>query len=147
VLVGHSIGAYHTLAWALTRPGQADGIILLGAGIGFRQPDARARYNAVMERSAAAFGVHPRVTRLALVPDDLVIDGLPTLDVPVLALVGRDDHVRFHKAAAYLAARASQAVYRQVPGGHEAQLEYPAAVTAAIEAFARAIIQTRGDAQ
>jgi pimeloyl-ACP methyl ester carboxylesterase len=42
-------------------------------------------------------------------------------------------------SAAYLAARASQAVYRQVPGGHEAQLEHPAAVTAAIDAFAGGI--------
>jgi len=135
VLGGHSLGGYLSLAYAQQHPDRVAGLILVGTGPGFRNEDARARWNEMAEGFAAAlearglagFGgsdelrtdVHrggPGGLILAargILPqrDSAVIDGLGTITAPALVVVGDRDRP-FQASSEYLAVKLSGA------GGH-----------------------------
>ncbi len=104
VLVGHSLGGYLSLMLAITQPGRVRGLVLVAAGPGFRDPEARAKWNGSMDRLVARLGLPGPVARLAHMHDDLVISRLAEVDVPVLLLVGGED-VRFLPGVQVLAAK------------------------------------------
>ncbi len=104
VLVGHSLGGYLSLTLAITQPGRVRGLVLVAAGPGFRDPDARAKWNGSMDRLVARIGLPGPVARLAHMHDDLVISRLGEIDVPVLLLVGGEDP-RFLPGVQVLAAK------------------------------------------
>ena len=98
VLLGHSLGGYLSLALAITRPDVVRGLALVATGPGFRDPAAREQWN---EYISTATGAGPEVG-IGLQPDALVIDGLRSIGVPVLLVVGERD-TRYHAGMAYMA--------------------------------------------
>lgn len=101
VLVGHSLGGYLSMALSITQPSLVRGLVLIATGPGFRDPDAREKWNAGMSKVAAAFDLPSHVATIAEQPDSLVIDGVSSIKVPTLLLVGERDR-RYHAGCEYL---------------------------------------------
>ncbi len=104
VLVGHSLGGYLSMAFALRHPAQVRALILVAAGPGFRDPQARARWNANVTRAIARFGMPAEAAGILAQHDSWVIDELGSITVPVLQLAGARD-VRFLASLNYVATR------------------------------------------
>jgi len=117
VLVGHSLGGYLSLAYAATRPGAIRGMVVMATGPGFRDPEKRAAWNARSERNAHRFGVERRVAGLNLQHDELVMQRLPEIDVPTLALAGDEDAAPYSHSAAYLERKMPNARFVEISGG------------------------------
>jgi pimeloyl-ACP methyl ester carboxylesterase len=135
VLGGHSLGGYLSLAHAITRPGRVRALVLVAAGPGFRDPAARERWNAAMERAARRVGLPVAVAGLARMDDDLVLARLGEVDVPALVLVGSEDD-RFRPGVDVLAAKLPRAELVVLEGaGHAIHEERADDVNDAIRAF------------
>lgn len=161
VLVGHSLGGVLSLTYALRHPGKVRAIGLLSTGPGYRNPEGRAEWNAMLDRQASALerdgfakllagpelhgGLHtsPRALAHAIrgfvgQHDSEVIDGLPRITQPCLVLVGAKDK-QFLAAADHMAAKLPNATKVVVPdAGHAVNLHQPAAVNAALLALLEA---------
>ena len=115
VLVGHSLGGYLSLEFALAHPERVEGLVLVDTGPGFRKDEARQR----LERDGRALRRRPRRARarrparrapsstpactaapegLALAArgilrqrDGHVLEALPSIAVPTLVVVGERD--------------------------------------------------------
>ena len=104
VLIGHSLGGYLSLCRAVTRPEGVRGLVLLSTGPGYRNPEARERWNRGVRRIANRFPVPRAATRLVEQHDDLVIANLARIRVPVLVLCGERD-LAYHAGMELLQAR------------------------------------------
>ena len=155
VLVGHSLGGVLSLTYALRRPSRVLALGLLSTGPGYRNAGARAEWNEMLERQAAALerdglerlpagpelhgGLHTSARALAHAirgfvgqRDSEVIDGLDRITQPALVLVGAKDK-QFLAAADHMAAKLPNATKVVVPdAGHAVNLHQPAAVNAAL---------------
>ncbi len=169
VLAGHSLGGYLSLDFALRFPDRVRGLILIDTGPGFRNPDARAGWNAYADRSAAAFSErglaalggspelrgpqHRDATGLAMAArfllkqyDSHVLDALHTIAAPALVVVGADDS-RFLAAAGHMASKMPAARQVVIPGaGHAPNVDQPALFDAAVLAFLDELAAARGAA-
>ncbi len=133
-LVGHSLGGHLSLALALREPALVRTLTMLASGPGFRDPEARARWDADVHRVAARFPIPPAAAGLCLQPDSSVVDGLPGLVPPLLQLVGGGD-TRYHAGVAYTDSKVTGGAVSMVDGaGHHPQRTHPGAVVAAIAA-------------
>jgi len=145
---GHSLGGYLSLAFALAHPQRVSALILIGTGPGFRSDDSRAEWNraagqsasSIEERGLAGLGpgaepgqaAHRSAAGLASAArgilaqrDARVIDGLPTITVPALIVVGADD-TRFLAAARYMERKMGAARLVIIPGaGHAPNVSQP----------------------
>jgi pimeloyl-ACP methyl ester carboxylesterase len=145
---GHSLGGYLSLAFALAHPQRVSALILIGTGPGFRSDDSRAVWNRAAGQSASSIeerglaglrtgaeqdrGAHRSAAGLASAArgiltqrDSRVIDGLPTITVPTLIVVGADD-TRFLAAAQYMQRKISTARLVIIPGaGHAPNVSQP----------------------
>lgn len=155
VLVGHSLGGQLSIGFALRHPDRVAGLGLLSTGPGYRDRAAMADWNATIERQARALeqrgmdalpagddmhgGLHTSAAALAHAirgfvaqHDSSIMDGAPTITVPVLALVGAKD--RGFLAAADWFERKLDRVTKIVvaDAGHAVNRHQPAAVSAAI---------------
>lgn len=157
VLAGHSLGGYICLEFYRRHPERVAGLILLAAGIGYRNPAMMDRYNrsrralgakllararACEERGEPAIepttgsplvGLANASSRLMQNP--AALDLLPRITVPVLALVGENDP-EYHAG--------TEVVRRRVPNvsaarisdaGHRLNDDQPDAVTAYFAKF------------
>jgi pimeloyl-ACP methyl ester carboxylesterase len=148
VLGGLSLGGYLSLAFWLAYPERVAALVLCDTGPGYRSDEARQRWNdramataGRLERDGlAALGDGPRspdaahwsplgLARAArgmlTQHDGRVIESLPSIDVPVLVLVGADDKP-FLGAAEYVAAKIPQARLIVIPdAGHTASADQP----------------------
>ncbi len=148
VLGGLSLGGYLSLAFWLAYPERVAALILCDTGPGYRSDEARQRWNdramataGRLERDGlAALGDGPRppdaaqwsmqgLARAArgmlTQQDGRVIESLPSIDVPVLVLVGADDKP-FLGAAEYMAAKIPSARLVVIPdAGHVASADQP----------------------
>jgi len=155
---GLSLGGFLSLAFALDWPERVAGLVLCDTGPGYRSDQARQRWNdrafataARLERDGLAainggqgepdYG-HRSARGLALASrgmlaqrDGRVIEGLPSIGVPVLVLVGARDEP-FLAAASYLAAKIPDAVQVVVPdAGHVSNLDQPDQFNQSVLAF------------
>jgi pimeloyl-ACP methyl ester carboxylesterase len=143
VLGGLSLGGYLSLAFRLAHPQRVTALLLFDTGPGFRNDDARRRWNEQamktgdrLERSGPAALGRARAARGMLTQSGAqVIESLPAVDVPTLVLVGADD-TAFLGAASYVAAKVRGANLVTIPdAGHTANMDQPAAFNEAVTAF------------
>ena len=147
-LVGHSVGGFLSLEFALAHPDRIDGLVLVDTGPGFRRDEARDGWNAMAERYAISLtergldgipasaelsaGAHRSVTGLIHFArgvltqrDASVLNGLPTIAVPTLVVVGAQDS-NFISGSEYMAAKIPNARLVVVPdAGHAPNIDRP----------------------
>lgn len=158
VIGGLSLGGYMSLAFHAAQPARTRALMLFDTGPGFRNELARETWNKTAAARAEAFDrnglaslgqgdeVHAEEHRsargLALAArgmlaqhDSHVIDSLPTVRVPTLALVGADD-TPFLIGTQYMARKIPGATHVILPdAGHASNLNQPAAFNAAMLTF------------
>jgi pimeloyl-ACP methyl ester carboxylesterase len=157
VIGGLSLGGYLSLAFHLTHPARVAALLLCDTGPGFRQADARERWNAyavtraeaLEQQGLAALATSPEVgpgphdpIGLALAArgiltqrDSRILDSLPSIRVPTLIVVGEHD-APFLAATAYMASKIPGATRCVLAGaGHAANIDRPRAFDAATAAF------------
>ncbi|HVF73535.1 MAG TPA: alpha/beta fold hydrolase [Acidimicrobiales bacterium] len=135
VLVGHSLGGYISLARAVQRADDIAGLVLLASGPGFRNPVSRQRWNEGIHENAERYGVPAPVLGLGLQPDDVVIGSVPSLDIPLLVLVGDRDDPSYHAGASFLASQVPGCRVEVLPGGHRFHVSAAARVAEVIGSF------------
>lgn len=154
VLGGMSLGGYLSLAFHLVHPQRVAALVLVDTGPGYRNDEARDKWNAWVERRAQQLergetpadlsaelkqAVHehpeglPRSARGVMAQRDArVITSLDTITVPTLVIVGADD-TDFLASADYM--------HRRIPNsrkvviddaGHAANMDQPEAFNAAV---------------
>jgi pimeloyl-ACP methyl ester carboxylesterase len=157
VLVGMSLGGYLSLAFHDRHPERVAALVLVDTGPGFKNDEARERWNRDARARAEAFetrgldalGASPEVAAsvhdpvgLALAArwlltqgDPHVIASLPSIAVPTLVIVGEQDDA-FRNAADYMAARIPDAECVVIPdAGHAANLDQPESFDSAVRTF------------
>jgi pimeloyl-ACP methyl ester carboxylesterase len=158
VLLGHSLGGYLSLEFALALPERVAGLVLVDTGPGYRSDRGRDGWNEMAEgyaRELEAKGldglpgsaelradVHRSAQGLALAAhgilrqsDGHVIDALPTISVPTLVVVGERDEP-FLAGSRYMADKIRGASLAVIEGaGHAPPVTHPAAFNGALRAF------------
>jgi pimeloyl-ACP methyl ester carboxylesterase len=158
VIGGLSLGGVMSLAFHLAHPGRVRALILSDTGPGFRNPEARARWNERALARAAALeargeadsggGAETRLGRhrsaaglagaargMLTQEGSALIDSLREIAVPTLVVVGAED-ANFLGAADYMAAKIAGARKIVIPGaGHAANLDQPEAFNRALGEF------------
>lgn len=130
-LVGHSLGGYLSLAATILHPELVRSLVLVATGPGFRDAEARRRWNDGIAALAPRLGLPADVARLAEQPDALVIDRLAEVACPVLVVVGSEDS-RYHAGCRYLE-RVLDAELVVVPeAGHHVHVTHAAVVSEGI---------------
>jgi len=141
-IAGLSLGGYMSLELYRAHPERVISLLLFDTGPGFKNDDARAKWNANAERVAANH-TDPGLARAArgmlAQHDASVIRSLPDVKVPTLILVGADD-TGFLGAADYMTRVIPQASKVVIPAaGHEANIDQPQAFNDAVLAFLRSL--------
>lgn len=136
VLLGHSLGGYLSLRCALTTDVPLRAVVVVSSGPGFRDPRARAGWNATMDRLAVALGLPAETSAIAHMTDGLVLERLPAGQVPALVVRGAADRPQYQAGAAVIAERWPGARLIDIPGaGHEPHRTHAANVAGAIARF------------
>ena len=139
VLVGHSLGGYLSLCFAIQSPARVRALVLIATGPGYRDPDSRAAWNRGARLAPARFGLPPRTAGILEQRDSFVIDALDRVAMPTLLVVGEKDQ-RFHAGMRYLEQRLPAAELVIVPAAkHMLQRTHPAELNGAIERFLDAL--------
>jgi len=130
VAIGHSLGGYLSLAFAIAHPERVAALVLLNTGPGFRNPTSRAAWNTGVERLAIRHEVEPGLLHasrgMVAQHDAQVLEGLPTIQAPVLILVGTEDD-QYIAGSQYMADKIPSASLTTIPGaGHDAHITHAA---------------------
>lgn len=159
VLCGMSLGGFLSLAFHLAHPDRVLALVLVDTGPGFRNHEARERWNAWaldradrLEREGVAAlpgsreqvgddhlhgaqGLAHAARGMLVQHDGAVLDSLATISVPTLVLVGSEDE-QFLAAADVMERRIPQAHKLVLEGaGHAANLDAPDRFNAALNHF------------
>jgi pimeloyl-ACP methyl ester carboxylesterase len=141
ILGGLSLGGYLSLAFWLEHPERVAALLLCDTGPGFRNDEARQKWNDRALATAAQYerDSEPGLSRAArgmlTQHDGRVIDALPAVDVPVLVVVGADDKP-FLGAADYVTAKVQKAELVVIPdAGHSCNLDQPGLFNARVSEF------------
>jgi pimeloyl-ACP methyl ester carboxylesterase len=154
VIGGMSLGGYLSLAFHLVHPQRVAALVLVDTGPGYRNDEARGKWNAWVERRAQelesgrtradsspelAQAVHqhpeglPRAARGVMAQKDArVITSLDSIALPTLVIVGADD-TDFLAGADYMNRHIADS--RKVVidnAGHAANMDQPEAFNAAV---------------
>jgi pimeloyl-ACP methyl ester carboxylesterase len=163
VLVGHSLGGFASLRFYLDHPDMVRALVLFGSGPGYRDPEARGKWNEMAERFANSvetkgLGIlqkaglevssakHSSATGLAHAGrkmlaqfDSRVMDAITHINVPTLVIVGSEDKP-FLGSSEYMAKKISGARLVKIDGaGHAANMEKPDEFNAALLDFLEAL--------
>jgi pimeloyl-ACP methyl ester carboxylesterase len=166
VIAGLSLGGYMSLAFHLTHPKRVRALIIIDTGPGFKNDDARERWNAhtleilgklesqglsylgsaTKERSLSshrsADGLIRAARGMLMQRDARVISSLPSIEVPTLIVVGAND-VPFHIAAQYMAAKIPKASKLVIPdAGHAVNIDQPVIFNKAVCDFLESLGDT-----
>ena len=159
VIGGLSLGGYVSLAFALAHPAMVRALVVCDSGPGYRNAEARAAWNVrAHERAAAleatgleALARRSRETQLAVhrsaqglahaargmlaQEGSQVIDGLTTLRMPTLIVVGDQDQP-FLAPSEYMAKKIPGARLEVIAGaGHSSNLDQPEAFNRVLRDF------------
>jgi pimeloyl-ACP methyl ester carboxylesterase len=158
VIGGLSLGGYLSLAFWLEHRERVAALVLCDTGPGFRNDEARQKWNdrafataARLERDGvfvlgdaerlpdsahwSAAGIARAARGMLTQQDSRVIDALPSIDVPVLVVVGADDKA-FLGATDYVTAKVPEAELVVIPdAGHSCNLDQPALFNASVGEF------------
>lgn len=149
VLVGHSLGGFASLRFYLEHPEMVRALVLFGSGPGFRDHEARAKWNETAERYAQGMekrglevlqragpevstAAHRSAQALAHASrgmlaqqDSRVMDAITDIAVPTLVVVGSEDK-RFFGSSEYMARKIPGARLAVIEGGaHAVNMEKP----------------------
>ncbi len=151
VVGGLSLGGFMSLAFYAAHPERVRALILCDTGPGYRNAEARAKWNETAERTARGFeergldalrgrsremqeaaSLHGSAQGLALAArgmlaqqDGTVMETLPKIDVPCLIVVGADDEP-YLAPCEYMARKIPGARHEVVPdAGHSVNLDQP----------------------
>jgi pimeloyl-ACP methyl ester carboxylesterase len=139
-LVGHSLGGYLSLRFAISHPAAVRGLILIATGPGFRNQEQMALWNDSMDGTFTFSGMDPQIATLIHMNDSLVMDGLSELQVPALLIVGAADRPAVQRGTKYLSERLPESSYLVVPDArHNPHKTHSASVNNAIEEFILAV--------
>jgi len=131
-LVGHSLGGYLAMTLAIRHPDLLRSLCLISSGPGFRDAEARAKWNRYMDRIAERAGMATSAAGLGHQPDSYVMDHLREISCPLLQVLGAED-TRYAAGAAYLLRVFPDSRLVTIPGaGHHPQVTHPALVAAAL---------------
>jgi pimeloyl-ACP methyl ester carboxylesterase/ketosteroid isomerase-like protein len=168
IVGGLSLGGVMSLAFNVAHPERVQALLLCDTGPGFRNPEARERWNsralarakeldekgliALGGSNETRLGRHRSARGLAGAARGMLtqhtsdlIDSLPDIEVPTLVLVGSEDK-HFLAAADYMAGKISGAQKVVIPGaGHAANLDQPAAFNHAVGEFLAALAAPSND--
>lgn len=114
VLVGHSLGGYISLSYALAHPHRVAGIVLMSTGPGFARSEARETWNQWARDNADPRS--PNQELLVLHHDSYVIDHLDEVGPPALVILGSRDS-RFESARHVFEARLPKVESLVIDGG------------------------------
>jgi len=130
VLGGQSLGGFFSLAFALAHPGRVAGLVLVDSGPGFRDHEARERWNSdARERPDGP------VRELLVQHHARVFEGLGEISVPTLIVVGSEDKL-FLPASEVMERRISGARRLVIDrAGHMANVDAPKEFNAAVSEF------------
>ncbi|MEB3034405.1 alpha/beta fold hydrolase [[Mycobacterium] nativiensis] len=154
VIGGMSLGGYLSLAFHLVHPQRVAALLLVDTGPGYRNDEARAKWNDWVERQAAklecgealsgisaevgqALHEHPeglpRAARGIMAQKDArVIESLDTVTVPALVVVGAQD-TKFLAPADYMQRRIANAHKVVIDdAGHAANMDQPEVFNTAV---------------
>jgi pimeloyl-ACP methyl ester carboxylesterase len=159
VLVGHSLGGFGSLRFYLEHPDMVRALVLFGSGPGYRDPEARGKWNEMAERFAGGMekrgldllqraslevssAKHRSAQALAHAArgmlaqqDSRVMDAITDIAVPTLVIVGSEDE-QFIGSSEYMAKKISGARLVLVEGGaHAANMQRPEAFNEALLSF------------
>jgi pimeloyl-ACP methyl ester carboxylesterase len=159
VLVGHSLGGFGSLRFYLDHPEMVRGLVLFGSGPGYRDPEARGKWNEMADRYAGGLekrgleilqragpevssAVHRSAQALAHAgrgmlaqQDSRVMDAIADIAVPTLVLVGSEDE-RFLGSSEYMARKIPGARLELInDGAHAANMQKPDAFNGALLDF------------
>jgi pimeloyl-ACP methyl ester carboxylesterase len=160
VIGGLSLGGYMSLAFYRQYPERTRALMLFDTGPGYRNPDARAKWNERAEEWATtleAIGLvalarlgtdemqrdwHTNAQALAHAArgmlaqfDSAVLESLPNVQVPTLVLVGENDEP-FLAPTDYMVKKIPNAQKAVIPAaGHAANMHNPNAFNEAVLAF------------
>jgi pimeloyl-ACP methyl ester carboxylesterase len=153
IVGGLSLGGYASLGFYLAHPEMVRALVICDSGPGYRNAEARAAWNRRAHERAAeleargldalggrsrevreAAGLHRSAQGLAHAArgmlaqrDSRVIDGLPSITVPTLVIVGDQDQP-FLAPCEYMAKKIPGARLEVIAGaGHSSNLDQPAA--------------------
>ena len=162
VIMGHSLGGYMSLTFALRHPERVRALVLQGCGPGYRNPSGRQQWNESRHERAKLIeergfdynegGAEVRVSShrstqglarsargMLTQHDSFVIDHVAEIAVPTLLLVGEDD-APFRNAIDYMERKIAGAQKRIFAGaGHGANVEQPEEFNAELRAFLDAL--------
>lgn len=159
VLVGHSLGGFGSLRFYLDHPDMVRALVLFGSGPGYRDPEARGKWNAMAERAASgmekygleilqrgslevrtakhrsAQAIAHAGRRMLAQFDGRVMDALTDIAVLTLVIVGSEDKA-FIGSSEYMAGKISGSRLVVLEGaGHAASIEKADAFNAALLEF------------
>lgn len=122
IVVGHSLGGYLALSYALAYPDRVAGIVLLSTGPGFSKVEAREAWNQWVRSHVDADA--PNQELLTFHHDTYVLDRLREIEVPVLLFQGERDK-RFEAARQVFEARLPDVEVHVLAGaGHNIHLTH-----------------------
>lgn len=154
VLGGLSLGGYLSLAFYLAHPERVTALVLADTGPGFRNDEARQRWNERayaqadrIERDGlaalgnnrwlhrSADGVARAARGMLAQRDGSVIESLPAVSVPTLVIVGAED-APFIGAANYMASKIPNATLAVIEhAGHVSNVDRPNVFNARVREF------------